>query len=340
MQLRDHEGVKGKRDAYPFDPRLLKVDPGYNVRDLTTPEARSKLDELKEQIRHAGVRVPLEVRFESKGDNNDVFIVSGHRRHRAVMELIDEGVPIETVLVIQEPKGTNEAERALNLALSNSGEPLKPIELAQVVKRLTDFGWDHAQIARRMGWKSASSVRQHLDMLALPTDVQAAVKQGKVSASTARKSVAEIGGEATMKLIEDNAAQGKRTKPRDVPSKPKKTKAPIAQTSDSGLDDKLEQFDVQAAEERATADAALVDALGQQTSLSTYDFIRGVQPNQSQAPARHALNGFYSAAEPFAKALDLINWDEVEDDEPMAIEITGRDAKLFIQAWTRATGEA
>ena len=51
MQLREHEGVKGKRDAYPFDPRQLKIIPGYNIRDLDSPDERPELDELKASIK-------------------------------------------------------------------------------------------------------------------------------------------------------------------------------------------------------------------------------------------------------------------------------------------------
>ncbi len=63
MQLRDHPAIKGKRDQFRVDPRLLQIDPGFNVRDLTSPSARPRLDVLKEQIRSDGVRVPLEIRI-------------------------------------------------------------------------------------------------------------------------------------------------------------------------------------------------------------------------------------------------------------------------------------
>lgn len=209
MELRNHPGVHGKRDYYPFDPRLLKVDPQFNVRDLSTPEAIEKLAELKESIRANGVKVPLEIRFTGE----DVYIVSGHRRHRAVMDLIEEGEPIETVLVISEPKGTNEADRVLNLVTSNSGEPLKPLEVAEVVRRLVAFGWEHLRIARRMGWKSAASVNQYLDMLAMPEGVKEHVRKGEVSATLARKIVKESDSEETAEdRIKANLEENKRIK--------------------------------------------------------------------------------------------------------------------------------
>jgi ParB/RepB/Spo0J family partition protein len=211
MQLRDHEGVKGKRDAYPFDPRLLKIDFSYNVRDLSSPDAVEKLGELKESIRANGVRMPLEVRL----DGDDVFIVAGHRRHKAVMELIDEGAEIETVLVLHEAKGTNDAERTLNLVVSNSGEPLKPLEVAEVVRRLVNYGWTEAQVMARLGWKSTATVRQHLDMLAMPAAVQQQVRDGDVSATLAVKITkqakeAKADPEFAAQLIAANKEENKR----------------------------------------------------------------------------------------------------------------------------------
>jgi ParB/RepB/Spo0J family partition protein len=183
MQFRDHPGVQGKRDAYPFDPRLLKIDAGYNVRDLEAPDERDDLNELKESIRTNGVRVPLEVRLIDE----NVFVVSGHRRHKAVMELIAEGEEIKAVPVMPEPKHTSEVDRILNLVVSNSGKPLKPLEIAEVVRRLIAFGWEKQQIAKRLGWKSPSTVTQHLDMLALPEGVKEQVRENVISATEATK---------------------------------------------------------------------------------------------------------------------------------------------------------
>src|ERR1044072_748044 len=160
MQFRDHPGVQGKRDAYPFDPRLLKIDASYNVRDLDAADERADLDELKESIRANGVRVPLEVRLVDE----DVFVVAGHRRHKAVMELIAEGEEIKAVPVMPEPKHTSDVDRIINLVVSNSGKPLKPLEVAEVVRRLGAFGWANGQIAKRLGWEATSAVPKNLDL--------------------------------------------------------------------------------------------------------------------------------------------------------------------------------
>lgn len=209
MQFRDHPGVQGKRDAYPFDPRLLKIEPSYNVRDLDAPDEREDLKELKESIRANGVRVPLEVRLV----DDDVFIIAGHRRHKAVMELIGEGEPIKAVPVIPEPKNTSPEDRIINLVVSNSGKPLKPLEVAEVVRRLVAFGWEKQQIAARLG-KSASAISGYLDMIAMPEPVKEQVRENVISATEAAKVVKNLpkGTDPTFaaKLIDDNKAENKR----------------------------------------------------------------------------------------------------------------------------------
>jgi hypothetical protein len=87
MRLREHPAIgEGRTDILPADPRLLSIIPGYNVRDLTTPEAREELDELKAKVKAHGVRTALVVKF----DGEKIWIIEGHKRHKVAMELINE----------------------------------------------------------------------------------------------------------------------------------------------------------------------------------------------------------------------------------------------------------
>lgn len=211
-QLRDHDAIQGKRDFFMVDPRKLSVDPTYNVRDLTTPDAREGLDELKEMVRADGVQVPLVVRLI--GD--DLTIVQGHRRHTVVMELIAEGEDIKAIPAIAEAKGVNDADRTFDLLRSNSGQPLAPLEIAEVVKRLINYGWTEAQIAQRRGWRSTQTVTNYLSMLAMPEVVKDHVKNGHVSATLAREITKTKDGEEADQIIREQLevrkANGKKAK--------------------------------------------------------------------------------------------------------------------------------
>lgn len=207
MQFRDHPAVAGKRDSYPVDPRALKVDPTYNVRDMQDPETIAHVRWLADSIKESGVRVPLEVRL----DGDDIYVVAGHCRHAATMLAISEGAEIATVPTIPEPKGANEIERVLNLVISNSGKALTPLAIAEVVRRLMAFGWDAAKIAQRLGWKSPATVEQYVTLLGAAPDVQQMVRNGTVAASTAAKVVKKEGKQAGATLAAAAASGGKVT---------------------------------------------------------------------------------------------------------------------------------
>lgn len=211
-QLRDHDAIQAKRDFFMVDPRKLSVDPTYNVRDLTTPDAREGLDELKAMVRADGVQIPLVVRMV--GD--DLTIVQGHRRHTVVMELIAEGEDIKAIPALAERKGVNDADRTFDLLLSNSGQPLAPLEIAEVVKRLINYGWTEAQIAQRRGWKSTQTVTNYLSMLEMPEKMKEHVKNGHVSATLAREITKTKDGEEADQVIREQLevrkANGKKAK--------------------------------------------------------------------------------------------------------------------------------
>jgi ParB-like chromosome segregation protein Spo0J len=198
MRLREHPAIgEGRTDILPADPRLLKVMDGYNVRDLTTPEARAELDDLKALIKEHGVKTALVVKF----DGQDIWIVEGHRRHKAAMELIAEfdasggaqGRNIDTVPVKAEPLGTNDVDRDFGLETSNSGARLKPLELANLIYRLKEQrGLSLDAIARGLG-KSDAVIKNHLEMRAvIPEGVKEQVREGVVSATEAVKIVKNL----------------------------------------------------------------------------------------------------------------------------------------------------
>lgn len=198
MALRNHS--TGRRDALNIDPRILEIDPKYNVRKINPKDP--KFLEFKASIKANGVKVPLTARTE-KTDASPLgeafLIVSGHRRLTAVRELIAEGVEIKTVPVI----GVNMSEEDLtvDLIISNDGEPLNQIEQGEVFKRLVGYGWTPEQIGEKVG-RSVTHVNNCLKAVALPVEVKKAVFKGEISASQALNMSKEHGtGEALKKEV-------------------------------------------------------------------------------------------------------------------------------------------
>ena len=192
-----------------FDPRTLKVKPGLNVRDLTTPDNRAHVEWLAESIAESGVRTPLEI--FSAGD--DVFVANGHCRLAATMLAIERGATIATVPCIPEGRGKNDIDRILDQFTLNSGKTLTALEQGSNVKRLLGYGLSPTDVAKRLS-KSPSWVNGMLDLQEAPPEAQQAVSAGEISATLATQIVREEGpvkGTETIKRAVSTAkASGKK----------------------------------------------------------------------------------------------------------------------------------
>lgn len=214
MRLREHAGIiPGRIDIMYCKPQELTVEEGYNVRDLTTSEARSELDELKAQVKEHGVLTPLKVRF----NGTDIIIVEGHRRRTVALELIAEyeasggtrGRNIEAVPIFPEAPGTTAIDRDAGLEISNSGTRLKPLERGNLIYRMhTVHGLPLEAVAKRLAI-SMAVLRNCLEMRAMPEDVKEQVQAGDVSPSLAVKFVREHPEEAAA-MLRANKEENKR----------------------------------------------------------------------------------------------------------------------------------
>lgn len=189
-----------------FDPRKIAIEPGFNARDLTTPEARAHIEFLKASIRGVGYLPshPLEIR--QKGDQ--VLLTSGHCRLTAVLELIAEGVEIPTIPTVGERRGTNDVDRFLAQNLDNSGLRLTPLEEARNIKRAIDLGATVGDIAKRVG-RSTTFVSQALDFMSAPQEVHNLVKEGAVTATFAARTIRKAGAEKGTKVLRKAVAEAK-----------------------------------------------------------------------------------------------------------------------------------
>src|SRR5208337_4667343 len=107
------------------------------------------LAELKASIRVRGVLQPLLVRYDAQ--QTCAVLVDGECRLRAVLELIEEGVQIDAIPVLQ-VQGGNETERLVLALTANTGKPLSKWEIGTAFKRLANFGWSSQKIAEQLGY--------------------------------------------------------------------------------------------------------------------------------------------------------------------------------------------
>lgn len=216
-QLRDLATKRGERLW--FAPDVIKIDPAYNLRDLGTPDATDALEVLAASLQESGMRVPLLVRLEGE----DCVLVQGHRRLTAIQMLIARGTPWELVECVAEEKKRSTEDRTLDLFLSNDGEPLTEMEKAEGVRRLIQYGWDHAKIAKKLG-RTPSYVSALVGYERMPEQVKDLVREGSVSASTAARTLqseGDVNGAAVLHQTISDA----RTEATAKGADPKKAKA-------------------------------------------------------------------------------------------------------------------
>jgi len=211
------EGAKkeSRLDLFNIDPRLIVTALDHNVRDFETEKVKLHIEELRENIRENGVMTPLECRrgekiktyVDEKGKEHDIYsfiLIDGECRLRAVNMLIEEGVPIVAIPVILERRGSNAANRVLDMLNANIGLRFTPVELGKAYSKLIKMGYTIQNIAQQVG-KSVQYVNECLNLLEFnPTVVQGLV-EGKITHNNVRqiqKKLKDVDPSQRQKLVE------------------------------------------------------------------------------------------------------------------------------------------
>src|SRR5262245_26011580 len=156
------------------------------------------LRELADSIREQGVVQPLIVREH----NGQLELIAGERRWRAAQMAGLAEVPV----IVREADDREVLELALIENLQR--ENLNPLEEARGYHQLIEqFGLTQDAVATRVG-KSRAVVANALRLLKLPADVQASLREGRLSVGHA-KVILGLGTETQQKSVAGKAvAQG------------------------------------------------------------------------------------------------------------------------------------
>jgi len=132
--------------------------------------------ELVASVRKSGIIQPIVVRQSDTGYE----IIAGERRWRAAQEAGLKNIPI----VIRKATDVEAAELSLIENLQREG--LNPLEEANAYRTLIEvFGQNHDTIAAKIG-KDRSTVTNTIRLLKLPTKIQQALVERKITAGHAR----------------------------------------------------------------------------------------------------------------------------------------------------------
>lgn len=227
----------------PYDE--LKIADGFNVR-VHDGDYTKHIDWIAGQMVEHGYKrdKPMTGYVVKEDGKNVVYITDGHSRHAAVAKAREAGAEIELIPVIVHPPGTSVEDLTVSLVTANSGKPLSPYEIAQVCMRLQGYGYEHKDIAKKLGY-TVPYVKNLFDLLAAPKAVRDMVTSGKVSATLAVQTVKKSGQEAA-KVLKDGLAAaeakgkkkvtGKHVKPSAEPApsaKKSKKQIIVAQLEDA-----------------------------------------------------------------------------------------------------------
>ena len=197
----------GRRDLFMVKPQSITIESGYNIRE------NLDIEELKASIRENGVKQPIAVRQD--GDN--LYLVQGHRRLSAVMELIAEGVEIEAIPAF--PVRLSNEDRIVDLITSNDGAPLKMHEQGSAYLRLESFGWSTEKIAQKVG-KTVAHISNCLKLARMPKEVRDQINAGMLAPSVALDlSRKEKGEKAFIQKVETAVSQAKTEGKKKVTAK-------------------------------------------------------------------------------------------------------------------------
>lgn len=197
----------------------LQPNPDQPRRDFS-PEA---LQELADSIRAKGIIQPLIVR-ENPRFPDSYEIVAGERRWRAAQLAQLHEVPV----LIRDLDDTEVLEVAIVENIQRAD--LNAIEEALGYRQLMDrFGHTQEKMAEALG-KSRSHIANLLRLLTLPAEVQAWLREGKLSAGHARALVTTADPVALARQVIARGLSVRETERlAKAPQKPAGTRAPRAE---------------------------------------------------------------------------------------------------------------
>jgi len=105
---------------------------------------------LAKQIQeNGGIRIPC------KGFKKDgkYYLTDGHRRYRAAKLILEETGEVIDIPILSEKEITEE-KRVIDMIICNEGKPLNPVEQADAINRLIEYGMDEKTIMDRTGFSN------------------------------------------------------------------------------------------------------------------------------------------------------------------------------------------
>lgn len=204
----------GSRDLWRVEPSKLRVIEGLNPR-VMNEEYKAHIRSLADSMKSEGYYYdqPLAGYTAKVGDEQVVYIYSGHSRLLAVQLANSEGAEITHVPVTVSMDGLSMEDITVALIRGNGGKNLTYYESAVVCKRLVKYGFSLEDIASRTGI-ALPLVKNRLALMAAPLKLRDMVANGIISATHAIEMLTEHGDKALEKIESAQATVNQEGKVR------------------------------------------------------------------------------------------------------------------------------
>jgi len=163
--------IERRSDMFHVDPRAINVIDGFNVR-----EDYGDITALAESIKENGVRVNL----RGYKKNGEYYLTDGHRRLKACMLLIEQGIEIRVPFVSE--KAPSEERRLVDMFVCNDGKRLTPLEESTLINRLRNCGLTVKEISTNLG-VTETHIYNMLILSDVPTKLKNRIRENEISAT-------------------------------------------------------------------------------------------------------------------------------------------------------------
>lgn len=192
----DKTKIGAKRgDFYSFPLDLFEEQPGFNPRNYERPETKAHIEKLAKAYFDGKMVPPLTV----KVIDGRLLVREGHCRRRAALLARERGAQILRLSCI-EMKGDENEQDAL-LVTSQDSLHLTPIERARVYMRYVNRGMTPDETGSFVN-KSGKHVKEELELLELPTELQDLIEGDVVKPYLARKLFRTHGGAKAVAIVQ------------------------------------------------------------------------------------------------------------------------------------------
>ena len=191
-----------RKDYHLFTINDIQVEEGFNPR-----HDYGDIEELARDVASNGILVPLRG-FKRKGEDKYI-LTDGHRRFKAA-QIVQKKYPnIELRIPLIAHKVITDEQRLLNVLSFNSGLNLNPLEEAEVINRLVNFGLNDKEIIKRTGMTGTYVSNLKL-LYNSPQSLKNHVTSNMVSATLAMEVLREAKDfEKASKIIEEGVSFAK-----------------------------------------------------------------------------------------------------------------------------------